>query len=100
MTTDAREAAAAGVSPRVALEFSEAFARAQDAKRPLPPFDARAWVLLGRDAGRHGLPRALATRGLSLADHGRLVRHWAARIATEPALRAEIATFEEADEGV
>lgn len=92
MGEDARDGEA-----RVALAFSEAFARAQDAKRPLPPLDVEGWATLVHEIDVAGaLGPALVARGLSSADHSRLVRHWAKAIATEPALAARYSAREAA----
>ncbi|MBX3261208.1 MAG: hypothetical protein KIS78_11570 [Labilithrix sp.] len=87
MADDARPDAAGNVTPRVALLFSDAFARAQDQKRPLSPLTADAWAELVHDAEEESLARALAKRGLRMADHSRLVRHWAKALASDAALR-------------
>lgn len=84
MGENAREAALAGAEPETALEFSEAFARAQDAKRPLVALSVGEWHALKGEIDRIGLPRALAQRALGLADYSRLIRHWAREIATKP----------------
>ncbi|MBX3207550.1 MAG: hypothetical protein KF764_21050 [Labilithrix sp.] len=88
MAEDARPDASGNVTPRVALLFSDAFARAQDDKRPLVPLSADAWAELVHDAEEASLAEALAKRGLRMADHSRLVRHWAKALATDAALRA------------
>ncbi len=95
MTTDARESALLGEPPRVTLEFSDIFARAQDAKRPLPPLDLRDWADLKRDVDARGPGKPLADRGLYLADYSRLVRFWAKALATDPALAAAIDQLDE-----
>jgi hypothetical protein len=93
----AMAADAATGTPALVLEFSDHFAKAQDAKKPLPPLDIRSWALLKRDVDHLGPHKALAARGLALADYSRLVRHWAKAIATNRDLAA---AFEEASEGV
>jgi hypothetical protein len=86
MTDDARESALLGEPPRVTLVFSDAFARAQDAKRPIAPLDVRAWAALKHDVDARGPGKPLADRGLRLADYSRLVRHWARALASDPEL--------------
>jgi hypothetical protein len=90
MAEDAREGG------RVTLAFSEAFCKAQDGKRPLPPLSVEDWAALTLEIETHGsAPRALAARNLSLADHSRLVRHWAKALASDASLRARLqARFE------
>lgn len=72
--------------PRLALEFSDAFARAQDALRPLVTLSVEEWARLRNDIDAEGVAPALAARGLRLADYARLVRHWAKALASSPAL--------------
>lgn len=81
MAEDAR-----GGEPRLALEFSDAFARAQDARRPLVPLSVEEWARLRNDIDADGVAASLAARGLSLSDYARLVRHWAKALATSPDL--------------
>lgn len=73
------ESAALASDPAESLpvRFSELFAAAQDAKKPLAPLDAVGWADLVTDVENIGLARALAKRQLSSADYFRLVRHWA-----------------------
>jgi len=94
IAADARDGGAASL----AAAFSTAFARAQDARRPLPTMDAEAWGELVADAEVLGLGRALAARRLSSADHARLVRHWARALAVEPALHARFERARDARE--
>jgi hypothetical protein len=104
MADDARESAELSVPPRVVLDFSEAFAKAQDALRPLPVLDPRGWAALKRDVDERGPGKALADRQLRLADYSRLVRYWAKRIANDPVARAavddEMDAFEDENQGV
>lgn len=72
--------------PRIALEFSDAFARAQDARRPLVPLSVEEWARLRSDIDADGVAPSLAARGLRLADYSRLVRHWAKALASSPEL--------------
>lgn len=90
--------ASAGGGATLAMTFSAAFARAQDAKRPLPAMDAEGWGTFVADADHLGLARALAARRLSLADHSRLVRHWAKALAIDPALHARFERARDARE--
>lgn len=69
-------------SPEWTIAFGEAFAAAQDAKKPIPPYDVVGWATLVNDVQEIGLARALAKRQISKADYFRLVRHWAKAIAT------------------
>lgn len=81
MGEDARDG---GGACRVAIAFSDAFARAQDQKRPLPPLEVEEWAALVHEIEVTGATGpALIARGLSQADHARLVRHWARTIATQ-----------------
>ena len=80
--------ASEGEEATLAMTFSAAFAKAQDAKRPLPAMDAEGWGIFVADVDHLGLARALAVRRFSLADHSRLVRHWAKALAIDPALYA------------
>jgi len=83
-----------------AIAFSDAFARAQDAKRPLIILTVTEWYELDRAIDTLGLAKALAQRSLALADYSRLIRHWAREIATNPAVASEIANLGNRDEGV
>jgi hypothetical protein len=78
MGEDARNA-----EPRVALAFSDAFARAQDSLKPVVVLSAEAWAALVEtiDDAPDGPARVLAERGLGLADFSRLTRHWARALA-------------------
>jgi hypothetical protein len=74
MAEDARDGEA-----RVAIDFSEAFARAQDGKRALPELTPEEWSLLVEQIEGEGVAVVLAARGLRMADYARLVRHWTRR---------------------
>jgi len=104
MSEDARPDASGNVAPRVALAFSEAFARAQDAKRPLVVLTVVQWAELVHEIEAYGLAPVLARRGLRLADHSRLVRNWAKALGTTPSLAREYeaarAALDHADQGV
>ncbi len=78
MGEDARNA-----EPRVALAFSDAFAKAQDAWKPLVVLSPEAWdaLVLAIDEAPDGPTRVLAERGLGMADFSRLTRHWARALA-------------------
>jgi hypothetical protein len=78
MGEDARNA-----EPRVALAFSDAFARAQDALKPVIVLAPEAWdaLVLAIDDAPDGPARVLAERGLGMADFSRLTRHWARALA-------------------
>ena len=80
----------ARVSPALAIAFSEAFATAQDAKKPLPALDVLGWAALVNEIEAIGLARALGKRQLSKADYFRLVRHWAKAIATRSRARKRV----------
>lgn len=67
------------------LLYSGAFARAQDALKPLPAMDARAYAALLVAVEVAGGPApALRARGLSLPDFLRLSRHFARVLASDP----------------
>lgn len=82
-----------------AIAFSEAFAQAQDAKRPLAPLSVSEWFELGRAIDSLGLPKALAHHALGLADYSRLIRHWAKKIATDSSVRRELADLRNREQG-
>ncbi len=78
-----------GAAATLPLIYSDAFTRAQDALRALPDLDVEEWAALSALVEAAGDPRvALVARGLGLGDWLRLSRHWAARLASDPALRA------------
>jgi hypothetical protein len=87
MAEDARPDAQGNVTARVALTFSDTFAQAQDAKKALPSLRPEDWADLVEDAEAFGLQAALARWRLGIADHARLVRHWARRLASDPVAR-------------
>jgi hypothetical protein len=74
-----------GENARIPIVYSDAFAKAQDALKPLlPPSDAASWVKLVVDIQLAGGPAApLAARGLSIADYHRLSRHWARVLSSD-----------------
>ena len=78
MGEDARSA-----EPRVAVAFSDAFAKAQDALKPVVALSTEAWdaLVLAIDDAPDGPTGVLAERGLSMADFFRLTRHWAHALA-------------------
>jgi len=104
MSDDARPDASGNVEPRVALTFSDAFARAQDQKRPLVMLTVVQWAELVHTIEAYGVGPVLARRGLRMADHSRLVRHWAKALGTDPALTREYerarAALDHDDQGV
>ncbi len=69
--------------PRVAPAFSDAFAKAQDALKPVVELSPEAWeaLVLAIDDAPDGPARVLAERGLAMADFSRLTRHWARALA-------------------
>lgn len=79
-------AEAARTDPSMAIRFSELFAAAQDAKKPIAPLDVAGYADLVNDVEAVGLARALAKRQLGNADYFRLVRHWARALARDPEL--------------
>jgi hypothetical protein len=79
------DARARGVECTLAIEYSDAFGRAQDAIKPVVEMTAEDWATLMVEIQQTARPvPALAIRGLSQADFSRLVRHWAKRLATDP----------------
>lgn len=104
MSEDARPDPSGKVEPRVALTFSDAFARAQDQKRPLVVLTVAQWAELVHEIEAYGVGPVLARRGLRMADHSRLVRHWAKALGTTPSLVREYeaarAALDNADQGV
>jgi hypothetical protein len=83
-------------SARLPLVYSEAFSKAQDALKPLPPMTASEYATLVAAIQAEGaVDRPLAARGLSTADYLRLSRHWAGVLARDPAhARAYFETLE------
>jgi hypothetical protein len=75
-----------GQDARLPHLYSDAFAEAQTAQKPLPPTDAGSYATLVVDIQLAGGPtQPLAARGLSLADFLRLSRHWAKVLSSDPA---------------
>ncbi|WP_437527651.1 hypothetical protein WME79_43210 [Sorangium sp. So ce726] len=73
-----------GENARIPIVYSDAFARAQDALKPVPPSDAASWAKLTVDIQLAGGPAApLAARGLSIADYHRLSRRWARVLSSD-----------------
>jgi hypothetical protein len=95
MAEDARGLLTGQPEPRLALAFSEAFAEAQDRKKPIPELSVEEWARLtiAIEEDPRGPARVLADRGLGMADHARLVRHWARALSQDPAAAR---TYEEA----
>lgn len=78
-----------GQEARIPHVYSDAFAAAQDAIRPVPPMDAVAYAQLVVEVQRSGGPaEPLAARSLSTADYLRLSRHWARVLSSDPAQAA------------
>lgn len=74
-----------GDRARLPHVYSDAYAKAQGALKPLPEMDARGWAALTvaiQTAGDSGPP--LAARALSQADFLRLARHWARVLSSDP----------------
>jgi hypothetical protein len=92
----AEDAAQRGVEATLAIDYSDAFSRAQDAIRPVPEMTPEEWAGLAAEILIAGGPgRPLAARNLSQADYLRLARHWAKRLAGDPAQnRRYFVTFE------
>lgn len=71
----------------LAIAFSEAFAKEQDARHPLPALTVEAYAELVTDIALAGAPgKPLAKRGLRQADYMRLIRHWAKALGGDPTL--------------
>lgn len=74
-----------GEKARIVHVYSDAFAKAQDGLKPVPPSDAATYAKLVVDIQLAGGPAdPLAVRGLSTADYLRMSRHWARVLSTEP----------------
>ncbi len=74
-----------GQDARIPHVYSDAFAEAQDAMKPVPPMDAAGYARLVVDVQAAGGPAApLAARGLSTADYLRLSRCWARVLSSDP----------------
>lgn len=75
-----------GENARIPLVYSDAFSKAQDALKPLPPMDVDGYAALVAAIQAAGSPaQPLAVRSLSTADYLRLSRHFAKVMATDPA---------------
>lgn len=89
MTRIGEDVRAHAEEARVPQVYSDAFAKAQDAIKPLPPSDAASYAKLVIDIQNAGGPAdPLAVRGLSIADYLRLARHWAKILSSDPAQSA------------
>jgi hypothetical protein len=76
-----------GERAMIAVVYSDAFSKAQDASKPLPPMDVEQYADLVAAIQTEGDPhRPLAVRSLSNADYLRLSRHFAKAMAADPAL--------------
>jgi hypothetical protein len=74
-----------GERARIPLVYSEAFSKAQDALKPLPPMNVEGYAELVAAALATGSAAdALAPRNLSNADYLRLSRHFAQVLASDP----------------
>jgi hypothetical protein len=81
----AEDARTKGPEAQLAIQYSDAFARAQDAIRPVPDMTPEDWAGLTAEILAAGGPaRPLAARNLSTADYIRLARHWARRLSGDP----------------
>ncbi len=73
-----------GQDARIPHVYSDAFSKAQDALKPVPPSSAASYAKLVVDVQIAGGPaEPLAARGLSTADYLRLSRHWARVLSTD-----------------
>lgn len=85
MTRLGEDVRAHAENARLPQAYSDAFGKAQDALKPLPPTDATAYAKLVVDIQLAGGPaQPLAARSLSTADYLRLSRHWARVLSTDP----------------
>jgi hypothetical protein len=70
---------------RLPMAYADAFGRAQNAKKAVPPMSVEEWAALTVQVTTDGGPQhALRARGLSQADYLRLARHWANVLSTDP----------------
>ncbi len=85
MTRMGDDALQNGRDARIAVVYSEAFGRAQDERKPLPPMDAAEYARLVVEIQREeGPAKPLSRRGISQADYLRLSRHFARVLSTDP----------------
>lgn len=81
----AEDAQQNGVQARLAIVYSDAFSKAQDAMAPVPEMSPEDWATLTVEVQVEGGPgQPLARRNLSLADYLRLARHFAKRLSRDP----------------
>jgi hypothetical protein len=81
----AADALALGVEATLAIEYSEAFAAAQDALKAPPEMTPEDYAELVVAIQRRGSPKQpLGDRRLSLADYSRLSRRFAALFCSDP----------------
>jgi len=74
-----------GQDARVPHVYSDAFGKAQNALKPVPPMDAASYAKLVVEIQLAGSPaNPLALRALSTADYLRLSRHWARVLSSDP----------------
>ncbi|WP_437841395.1 hypothetical protein [Sorangium sp. So ce1153] len=72
---------------RIPIVYSDFFAKAQDALKPLPAMDVEGYATLVAAIQAAGSPaQPLAARGLSTADYLRLSRHFARAMAADTEL--------------
>jgi hypothetical protein len=85
-----------GIEAKVPTTYSDAFGKAQDAIKPVPPMTPEEWATLTVEVQQSGGPaRPLAARNLSIPDYLRLARHWARVLSSVPAQnRRFFATYE------
>ena len=77
--------ALASDEPGMAEAYATAFARTQDALKPVPDLTPEAWAELVVQCGAHGAEDAVAALGFSSADYLRLCRHWAKKLGQDRA---------------
>ena len=70
--------------------YAASFMQAQDRRKAVPTMTPEEWAALIVDVAADGR-RALERRGLSGADHQRLIRHWASALGHDKALAARYA---------
>jgi hypothetical protein len=74
---------------RVPIVYSDAFSRAQDAIKPVPPMEVEGYAAIVAAIQAAGSPeQPLAARSLSQADYLRLSRHFARVMSSDPAQAA------------
>lgn len=76
-----------GLGQGLADAYGQAYARAQDALKPLPQLTPEQWAAVQHDAARDGIA-GLAVHAVTEADYARLSRHWIATLASDRELAA------------